>query len=128
MIGCPNDGASESRTVRGTTVRVDLLAEVRPDLLHDLVAQLGPGVVHHEHDGAQLERLVEVLLHEGDVAQELAEAFEGVVLALDRDEDLGGRGEPVHGEQAERRRAVDVDEVVVVADLLEGPPELAARG
>ena len=130
MIGCPNDGASESRTVRGTTLRQTLSPKCSRTSLHDLVGQLRAGVVHHQDDGADLERRVEVLLHEVDVAQQLAQALEGVVLALDRDEHLGGRRQAVDGEQAERGRAVDEDEVVVVAHLLERPLEaqLTAEG
>ena len=80
---------------------------------------------------ADLERRVEVRLHQLDVAQQLAETLEGVVLALDRDEHLVGGGQAVDGEQAERRRAVDEDEVVVAAHGLERPPQLelpAERG
>ena len=46
---------------------------------------------------------VDVLLDQGDVAQELAHALEGVVLALDRDDQLLGGGEGVDREQAQRR-------------------------
>ena len=56
MIGCPKDGASDRRTVRGMIVRHTVVAEVLTDLGHHLVGQLGPGVVHHEHDGADLQR------------------------------------------------------------------------
>ena len=56
MIGWPNDGASESRTVRGTMLRQTLVAEVAPDLLGHLVGQLGPGVVHDQDDGADIQR------------------------------------------------------------------------
>ena len=44
---------------------------------------------------------------------ELAQPLEGVVLALDRDQHRVGRGQGVDGEQAERRRAIDEDVVVV---------------
>ena len=71
---------------------------------------------------------VQVLLHQLDVAQELAQALQGVVLALDRDQHLGGRGQAVDGQQAERGRAVDEHEVVVVADLVERALAAAARG
>ena len=98
-----------------------LVAEVLAHLGDDLVGQLGPGVVHHQDDRADLERRVEVLLDQLDVAQQLAQALEGVVLALDRDQHLVGRGQRVHGEQAERRRAVDEDVVVVVAHRRRGP-------
>jgi hypothetical protein len=45
-------------------------------------------------------------------------------LALERYQHLVGRGEPVDGEDPERRRAVDEDDVVVVENGLQGPAEL----
>ena len=50
MIGWPNDGASDSRTDRGTIVAQHLVAEVVADLADDLIGELGAGVVHHAHD------------------------------------------------------------------------------
>ena len=46
---------------------------------------------------------------------QLAEALQGVVLALDRDEHLAAGDHGVHREQAQRRRAVDEDVVDPVA-------------
>ena len=58
------------------------------------------------------------------------ETLERVVLALDRHDHVVGRGQPVDGQQTERRRAVDEHEVVLVADRVERPLELelAAEG
>ena len=50
-----------------------------------------------------------------DRLHELREALERVVLRLHRHEHAVGRGERVHGERPERRRAVEEDEVVLVA-------------
>ena len=129
MIGCPNDGASDSRTVRGTTLRQTMSPKWSRTSAADLVGQLGPGVVHDEHDGADLQRRVQVLLDQVDVAQELTESFERVVLALDRHQDLGGRRQGVDRQQPERGRAVDEDVVVVVEHLVDGSlePQLAAE-
>ena len=123
MIGWPNDGASESRTDRGTIGAQHLVAEVVAHLADDLIGELGAGVVHHAHDRADLERRVEVAPDEVDVAQQLPETLERVVLALDRDEHLAGRAEAVDGQQAERRGAVDEDVVVVVEHGLDRPPQ-----
>src|SRR5690348_7759018 len=41
-------------------VATDAVTEVLANLSHDLVGQLGPGVVHDEHDGGHLEAGVEV--------------------------------------------------------------------
>src|SRR3954471_4794729 len=108
----------------------DLVAEVPLHFLNDLVRELRTGVVHDEHDRTELQRLIEVLLDQCDVPQQLAQALERVVLALDRYEDLGGRRQAVHGQQAERRGAVDEDVVVLGLDVLEGLAqlELSAEG
>ena len=82
-----------------------------PDFAGDLLGQFGAPVVHGQQDRRDLEIGIEVTADEVDVAEELTEAFECVVLALDRDEDLDGRDERVDGEQPERRRAVDEDVV-----------------
>ena len=72
-----------------------------------------------------LERRIEVALDEVDVAQQLAEPLERVVLALDRNQHLVRRVETVDGQQTERRRTVDEDVVVVVEH---GVDRLAAGG
>src|SRR5207248_955107 len=75
-------------------------------------------------DVAELEPGVEVGLHQRDVLEELAETLECVVLALDRHENLAGRGQAVDGQQPERRRAVDQGEVELTGAVVEGPEEL----
>src|SRR5258706_509682 len=67
---------------------VDLGPEMRPNLALHLLGELGPRVVHREHDAANVEGRVEIRFHEGDVSKELAEALERVVLALDRNDDV----------------------------------------
>ena len=91
-----------------------LVAEVRADIVGDLIGQLGAPVVHRQDDGGDVQLRVQVRLDHLDVAQQLAHALEGVVLALDRDQHLGRGHERVDGEQAQRRRAVDEDVVEVV--------------
>ena len=56
---------------------------------------IGPRVEHHQHDRAELQLRIEVSRHQVDVADELTQSLEGVVLGLDRHQHLGGRGEPV---------------------------------
>ena len=58
-------------------------------------------------------------LDETDVGQQLAEALERVVLALDRDQHLAGSDEGIDRQQSERRRAVDEDVVEVDVALPE---------
>ncbi len=57
--------------------------------------------------------------HPLDGAHEVRQPFERVVLALHRDQHAPCCSERVDGEQAERRRAIDENEVVVAHDALE---------
>ena len=54
-----------------------------------------------------------------DRVEQRAQAFQRVVLALHRHDDRVGRGQRVERQQRQRRRAVDEDEVVVVAQRLQ---------
>ncbi len=58
-----------------------------------------------------MQRGVEVSPDQVDVAQQLSQALQRVVLALDRDQDLLARDERVDRQQAQGRRAVDEDVV-----------------
>lgn len=63
-----------------------------------------------------------------DVPQELAEALQRVVLALDGDQHLGAGHESVHGQQTEGRRAVDEDVVERLLIGLDGALQPALTG
>jgi hypothetical protein len=93
---------------------------VRLELLADLGLQRDPRVEHDAQDADHLETGVEVRVHLLDRVDEVRKAFEGEVLALHRHDDAVRAREPVQRQQAEARRAVDEDEVVVVGDLREG--------
>ncbi|SKW23983.1 Uncharacterised protein [Mycobacteroides abscessus subsp. massiliense] len=58
-----------------------------------------------------MQRGIQVGLDEFDVAQQLTDALQRVVLTLDRDQHLVRRHECVDRQQAERGRAVDEYEV-----------------
>ena len=63
--------------------------------------------------------------HAAHGADEIGEAFEREVLAVQRNEHAIGGDERVQREQAERRRAVDEDVVELVAQRLEQVPQAA---
>ena len=86
--------------------------EVGPHLVGHLGGEPGPRVVHGQQDRRHVQLRVEVRPDEIDVAQQLAEALQRVVLALDRDEHFRRGDQRVDGEQAQRRRAVDQHVVV----------------
>jgi hypothetical protein len=92
-------------------------------LCGDVVGEVVAGVEHGEHDPVELEPRVEAVLHSLDGVDELREPLERVVLALERHDDQVGRRERVDGQGAQRRRAVDQDEVVLHADGRDGVPK-----
>ena len=77
----------------------------------------GAGVVQRRQCAQQPQIRVGDLLDIGDRAQELADAAVRQRLALQRHDDLVGGGQPVEGEHAQRRRAVDDDHVELVGEL-----------
>ena len=128
MTGSPNEGASESRTERGITV----LQTLSPKWLRTSLTTWSESFVRPSYIVRTIVDSSSVGLrldpHEVDAPQQLAESLEGVVLALDRDEHLGGRGQAVHGDQTERRRAVDEDEVEARRPSSRSPAVAAAPG
>ena len=87
--------------------------EVSAHLRGDIGGQLGPAVEHRQDDALDREVGVEVVADEIERGEQLGQSFQGVVLALERDEHGVGGGQGVDGQQPERRRAVDEDVVVV---------------
>ena len=129
VTGCPNDGASEMRTVRGTTVRYTL----EPKCARTSRSTCSASFVRASYIVSTMPRTssagIEVRLHQRDVAQQLPETLERVVLALDRDDHVVRGGQAVDGQQPERRRAVDQREVVVEPrDLRQRPAQLQLPG
>ena len=129
VTGCPNDGASEMRTVRGTTVRYTFGAEVRRA---PPARPARPAWCGRRTSSARCPRTSSVGLRfvftSATLRSSWPETLERVVLALDRDDHVVGRREPVDRQQPERRRAVDEHEVVVVARGLRAPAAASARG
>ena len=103
------------------------IAEVAANLVADLRAEARSRVVHRQHGALDLESRVEVVGDEADRGQELPEALEREVLALDRDERGVRRRQGVDREQAERWRAVDEDVVVAGPGRDRGGRTAAAR-
>ena len=69
-----------------------------------------------------------MLLNHLNILQQLAQAFQSVVLALDRNQNLFCRDEGIDGQQAEARRAVDEDIVQAFHTLLLTPFGVVHQG
>ena len=102
--------------------REHLRPEVLRGLVRHLLREIEPRVVHREKDAIDREGWVEVSLHEFHGIEELRQALERVVLALDRNEHAVGGREHVEGQQAERRGTVDYDVLILLANVAQRAP------
>ena len=90
-------------------------------LLRHLERQVGAGIVHGQQNRADAQLRVQVLLNHLNILQQLAQTFQCVVLALDRNQDLFCRYKGVDGQQAEARRAVNENVIQALHALLLAP-------
>ena len=97
--------------------------EILSRIVGDLPRKVEAGVVHREQDSVDSERLIDAVLNSMDSVQQLREAFEGVVLALKWNHQRVGCGEHIDGDQAERRRAVDEYEIVIISNFIQCSPD-----
>ena len=89
--------------------------KVGPDLLIHLRGQPGPAVKHRHKYRPKAEILVHRTTDSVNGAHELSNAFKGVILTLDREQNLVCSDECIKGQQAERRRAVENNVVALVS-------------
>ena len=80
---------------------VDLLPEMASNLRFHLTSEVVSLVDHRENDALDLEARIELGLHEIHGLDQIREAFEGVVFALERDEHSIGRRQGVECQEAE---------------------------
>ena len=106
-------GASASRTLRGMTVSKTFSLKNCAHVARDLLPEVRALVVHRQQHAFDVERRVERGAHAAHRGDEIGEAFEREVLAVQRNQHGVGGDERVQREQAERRRAVDEDVVEV---------------
>ncbi len=107
---------------------VDLIAEVGPYLVGDLARQIQAAVVHGQQYTGDLQLFVQMPLDEPDRVEQLAQTLQGVVFALNGDEDGVGRRQGIECQQAQRRRAVEDDILVVSAHVPKDVMQLLFAG
>src|SRR5660397_51475 len=93
------------------------LGEMRTDLLYHLGRKTGPRVIHGHQQTGDLEPRVEAGTDRLDRLHKLAEALEGVVLTLNRDNYFISRHKCVQRKKAERWWTIDKDVVKVAGDV-----------
>ena len=106
--------------VPGNDGGVHLAGEVALDLLRHLEGQVGAAVKHGEQHALHGQLGVQAPLHQADGGQQVAEALQGVVLALDGDQQGPGGAQGVDSEQLQGGGAVNEDIVVVGGQPLQG--------
>jgi hypothetical protein len=108
--------AVAGRFSKPNRTRDDRLKDFFPERIaharHHFMAQVGARVVHRQHDAFQLQRRVAAdALDALDHLENFRESFEREVFALQRNQHGVGRGQRIRHEHAERRRAIDQDEL-----------------
>ena len=103
----------------------DQILEVCPHFFHHLIGEPQPRVVHREQDALHFEGRVELILHDFDGVEQLAQPLKRKIFALHRHHDTVGRRQGVQGQQAKAWGAVQHDEVVVVTHALERGAQFA---
>ena len=106
--------------VAGNHRGVDLAGEVALDLFRHLEGQIGAAVEHGQQHPLDGQLGVESPLDQPHCGQQVAEALQGVVLALHRDQQGAGGAQGVDGEHLQGGGAVDEDIVVAGSQLLQG--------
>src|ERR1017187_3488872 len=91
----------------------ELPLEDVPDLALNVLPEGRAPVVKRDHDTQNLEVRIWPALDLLDRLEENIRAFERKVRGLDRNENVRGRHECVHGDHAERGRRIDEDRVVL---------------
>ena len=101
----------------------NLFSEVGAEILTDLLAEAGAGVVHRQDNSENCEGgIVFPLFDPLDQAENFSHSFESKVLALDRNKDFVGRDESTGHEEPDAGRAIEDDEIEsgIVAEGCEG--------
>ena len=101
----------------------DLFSKMGAEILTDLLAEPGAGVVHGEDNSEHGEGGVEFSLFDPfDQIENLAHSFQGKVLALDGDENLVGGDKGAGHEETNAGGAIEDDEIEggIVAEGCEG--------
>ena len=101
----------------------DLFSQMGAEILTDLLAEAGAGVVHGEDNSEHGEGGVEFsLFNPFDQAENLSHTFEGKVLALDRNKDFVSGDKGAGHEETDAGGAIEDDEIEggLVAEGCEG--------
>ena len=122
MIGLPKLGRFGEPDIARDHGLEDAVAEVLAGVGGDLSRQVESGVEHGEQHTIDVQGRVERFLHALHRRHQLRKPLEREVLALQRNEQRVGRDEHVERDQRQRRRAIDEDVVVAIANGFKNLP------
>ena len=91
-----------------------LVGEMCLDVVSDLPAEGIATIEHGENQAVNRESSVQVVANKRYCREKRAESLEGVIFALQRDQQGVAGGERVQSHQAERRWAIHDDEIVAI--------------
>ena len=94
----------------------DQFAEVSLDFFVDLVGEAKSAIVHSQQETFDFEARIHASLDYLDGVEQLTDAFEGEVLALNWDDDTIGSGQGINCDEAKAGTAIDEDIVVIRYD------------
>ena len=98
----------------------DIAGEVPPHFLGDLHGEIRAPIKHRQQDAEYLQRRIQAALHPAHRRHQVGQAFQGVVFALDRDENAVRGAETVQCQQFQGGRAVDKKKIIARSQWLQG--------
>lgn len=107
-------GGFAEADIPGNNGFVDAFGKMAAHFIDNIFGEIGSHIVHGEEDAVEAQVGVGGVLKGQHHVGDDAEAFEGVILALKRNEKAVGGGEGVEGDQSEGRGAVQKNIIVVI--------------
>ncbi len=89
---------------------------------HHISREVRATIEHSQNDPADLEITIEVAGNEFNILHQLAESLEGVVLALNRDQNFARGGQGIDRQEAQGWWAIDQNEIEVLLNMGKGFP------
>ncbi len=96
----------------------DLTLEEVSKIVRDLAGQIRTIIKHGEEDSFNFQRMLERISNALNCIHQFGYTFEGEEFALDRNEHGVGGDERIQGQEIQRRRAIDQNEIVLGAYCL----------
>src|SRR5579862_227762 len=94
--------------------RENLRTEETPEIRGDLARECCALIVHGEQDALNSKRWIQRAADPHQCVQQLGDAFERIILALDRDQDRVAGDQGIQGKQVKRGRTIENNVLVII--------------